>query len=185
MDNSNSSVNVSSTDTTKLCASVKTNGSEECNLMLKNLRGQIEEIKKQNYHLAMQLVGIETEKENLLDSQQQQKQHQQMSHHILENDIHNELDLELGHYENERQRLEEHIAILEKVEVERSKLLKLLKNKKVLEEKCNSDTFVQAILQNSFSPAHTQYNSTTFIDDYRKITTNEKIHIKRLVNYLN
>ncbi|KAK6111931.1 hypothetical protein QQG55_45635 [Brugia pahangi] len=179
MDNSNSSVNVSSTDTTKLCASMKTNGSEECNLMLKNLRGQIEEIKKQNYHLAMQLVGIETEKENLLDSQQQQKQHQQMSHHILENDIHNELDLELGHYENERQRLEEHIAILEKVEVERGKLLKLLKNKKVLEEKCNSDTFVQAILQNSFSPAHTQYNSTTFIGDYKKITTNEKIHIKR------
>lgn len=54
---------------------------------------------------------------------------------------------ELGRYENERQRLKARIAILEKVEEERDKLLELLKNKTALGEKCSNDSLSQVIPQ--------------------------------------
>lgn len=54
---------------------------------------------------------------------------------------------ELGRYENERQRLKARIAILEKVEEERDKLLELLKNKTALGEKCSNESLSQVIPQ--------------------------------------
>lgn len=54
---------------------------------------------------------------------------------------------EFGHYENERQRLIARIAVLEKVEKERDKLLELLKNKTIFEKICSNDSFSQAPLQ--------------------------------------
>lgn len=66
----------------KLSISMIRSSEKESKLMLNNLWEQIEELEKQNHNLAVQLLGIETEKQNLLDNQREQ-----ISHHISEFNI--------------------------------------------------------------------------------------------------
>ncbi|EFO18940.1 hypothetical protein LOAG_09555 [Loa loa] len=161
----------------RLCTSMITNGEEEDKFMLNNLRDQVQELEKRNHDLAVQLLAIETEKENLLDNQRQQ-----ISHHISEfNIFRKELDQELGRCENERQRLKARVAVLEKVEKDRDKLLEFLKSKTDLGEKCNSHSSTQAILQIGLSPVHTSRDLTAFSDDHRKTPVDRKIRMKRLM----
>uniref|UniRef100_A0A915PI13 Uncharacterized protein n=1 Tax=Setaria digitata TaxID=48799 RepID=A0A915PI13_9BILA len=108
--------------------------------MLDSLREQVEELEKQNRDLGVQLLGAETEKQNLIDSQQQQ-----ISQHISEfNIFRKELDQELGRYENERQRMKAHIAVLEKIKLERDRLFEILKDTTVLDGKCSNYPYSHA-----------------------------------------
>ncbi|KAM3729129.1 Protein quick-to-court [Dirofilaria immitis] len=167
-----SPLKVSSTNK-ELRSSVIIRDDKDSNFTTSSLRDQIEELEKQNHELTMQLLGYKTERQNLLDSQ-----HEQLLHHTSEiNNLHKELNQELGRYENERQRLKARIAVLEKVEEERDKLFELLKNKTILEKKCNNNSSSQnSISQTSSSSAHI---SIVFADDHSKIATDQKIRMKR------
>ncbi|CAG9531876.1 unnamed protein product [Cercopithifilaria johnstoni] len=160
----------------KLSTSMIVNDEKESKLMLNdNSREQIEELEKQNHDLAVQLHEIKTENQNILDDQRQQ-----ILHHISEfNNFRKELNQELGHYENERQKLTEaRNAVLEKVKEERE----LLKNKTVLEKKCSNDSSSQSILQMGLSSIHTQEDSIAFADDHKKTAIDQKIRMKRWVS---
>uniref|UniRef100_A0A0R3RZN5 Zf-C3H1 domain-containing protein n=1 Tax=Elaeophora elaphi TaxID=1147741 RepID=A0A0R3RZN5_9BILA len=168
----------------KLSTSMIEEGEKESKFMLNNLREQIEELEKRNHNLAVQLYGIETEKQNVLDNQRQQ-----ISHYISEFNIFcKELDLntndlqEMGRYENERQRLKARIAVLEKVEKERDRLLVLLKNKLALGNKGNDDSSLQSMLQISSSSTHVQQDFIAIAGDRKQTVTDQKIRMKRLVS---
>ncbi|VBB33710.1 unnamed protein product, partial [Acanthocheilonema viteae] len=179
LDTNWNSINVLSTDK-KLSTSMIVNGEKESQFMIcNNLREQIEELKKENDNLTVQLHEIKMEKGNILDNQQQQ-----MSHRISEfNTFRKELNQELGCYENERQRLVARIAILEKVEKERDKLLELLKNKTILGKKCSNDSSSQLMLQTSPSSIRSQQqDSILFAGDQTTIEFDQEIRMKKWIS---
>lgn len=75
-------INALSTDR-KLNTSMIVNGEKERKFIFtNNLRERIEELERQNYDLAVQLHGIKTEKQNVLDDQREK-----ISHYISEFNI--------------------------------------------------------------------------------------------------
>ncbi|VDO54407.1 unnamed protein product [Onchocerca flexuosa] len=59
----------------------------ESKLTISNLSEHIEELKKQNHKLTMELLGFEIEKQNLLDNQREQASHHISEFNIFRNEL--------------------------------------------------------------------------------------------------